>query len=184
MALEMNIQVLQTKAIEKEDENIAFRNFLNIQSSEAVDELVFTLNDRISPQINCTDCGNCCKGLMVNITDAEADNLSAHFNQSREDFDKQYVEKGETRMILNAIPCAFLSNNACTVYEYRFAGCKEFPALHLPAFTKRLFTTFMHYDRCPIIYHVVEELKLATGFISASPLTTTLATIQPNMAGI
>jgi hypothetical protein len=64
------------------------------------------------------------------------------------------------------MPCHFLNNNKCTVYDYRFAGCREFPALHLPNFTKRLFTTFMHYDRCPIIYNVVEGLKKETGFMN------------------
>jgi hypothetical protein len=50
------------------------------------------------------------------------------------------------------------------VYEDRFAGCREFPALHLPFFTKRLFTVMMHYSRCPIIFNVVEKLKMKTGF--------------------
>jgi len=96
---------------------------------------------------------------MVNIDDTEATNLAAHLQMSREQFDDKYLEKGSSMMILNAIPCHFLADNKCTVYEYRLAGCKEFPALHLPGFKNRLFTTFMHYDRCPIIFNVVEALK-------------------------
>ncbi len=97
---------------------------------------------------------------MVLISDAEADTLSEHLQQSRELFDEQYLEKGSNgMMIMNRMPCHFLSDNKCTVYEYRFEGCKEFPALHLPNFKRRLFTTFMHYERCPIIFNVVEELK-------------------------
>ena len=96
---------------------------------------------------------------MINVTEDEADRLSGHLNQSREAFDNQYLEKSHTMMLMNAIPCTFLQNDKCTVYEYRFAGCREFPAMHLPNFNKRLFTTFMHYSRCPIIYNVVEKLK-------------------------
>lgn len=97
---------------------------------------------------------------MVLISDDEADNLSTHLGQSRETFDEQYLEKGSNGlMIMNQMPCHFLSDNKCTVYEHRFEGCKEFPALHLPGFKKRLFTTFMHYERCPIIFNVVERLK-------------------------
>ncbi len=97
---------------------------------------------------------------MVLISDDEADSLSSHLGQSRKTFDEQYLEKGSNGlMIMNRMPCHFLSDNKCTVYEHRFEGCKEFPALHLPNFKTRLFTTFMHYERCPIIFNVVEQLK-------------------------
>lgn len=97
---------------------------------------------------------------MVLINDAEADALAGHLGQSRSFFDEQYMEKGSNGlMIMNRMPCHFLSENKCTVYEYRFEGCKEFPALHLPHFKRRMFTTFMHYERCPIIFNVVEQLK-------------------------
>lgn len=97
---------------------------------------------------------------MVNINNQEADNLSAHLGQSRAEFDEKYLEKGESgRMVLNAIPCHFLVGNSCSVYEHRFEGCKEFPAFHVKEFNKRLFTTYMHYDRCPIIFNVLETLK-------------------------
>jgi uncharacterized protein len=103
---------------------------------------------------------------MINVTDEEADKLSTYLSKSRPEFDAQFLEKGSSMMVINTMPCHFLNNNKCTVYDYRFAGCREFPALHLPNFTKRLFTTFMHYDRCPIIYNVVEGLKKETGFMN------------------
>lgn len=102
---------------------------------------------------------------MINVTAQEADNLAAHLQQTRAQFDDANLEKGGSMMVINTMPCHFLSDNKCTVYDYRFAGCREFPALHLPNFTKRIFTTFMHYNRCPIIYNVVEQLKIETGFI-------------------
>lgn len=134
--------------------------------------MVSRLDQRISPRINCTDCGNCCKSLMVLINDTEADNLSRHLGQSREDFDQAYLEKGSNGlMIMNRMPCPFLVDRKCSVYEHRFEGCKEFPALHLPHFKQRLFTTFMHYERCPIIFNVVEQLKDEMSF-ERDPVTT------------
>lgn len=141
-------------------ENDNFRNFLKTQPSDEVDSLVNQLNAKITPLIDCLSCGNCCHSLMINVTEEEADNLSNHLKQSRADFDDKYLEKGSSMMVINTIPCTFLTGKACSVYEHRFAGCREFPALHLPNFTSRLFTTFMHYDRCPIIYNVIEELKV------------------------
>jgi hypothetical protein len=133
--------------------------------SQELDKAVFDLSETISPKINCTDCGNCCKSLMVNIDEEEATNLAQHLGKSRDDFDEAYISKGESgRMVINSIPCHFLVEKSCSVYEHRFAGCREFPAFHVPDFNKRLFTTYMHYDRCPIIFNVMENLKLNLQF--------------------
>jgi hypothetical protein len=163
--VEINLETIAAIAAEKEIENQQFVLYLKSKDGQEIDALVLELNDIISAKIDCTQCGNCCKSLMINVSQSEADNLSAHLHQSRNEFDKQYVEKGNNgMMIINTIPCLFLHENKCTVYEHRFAGCREFPGLHLPHFTKRLFTIFMHYERCPIIFNVVEELKTITNF--------------------
>ncbi len=159
--IETDLEVISRLAVERMDENSRFQDYLKRLPTEAIDAIVYSLNEEISPKIDCTSCGNCCKSLLINVTEEEADNLSMHLAQSRKDFDNQYLEKSSTMMLMNAIPCAFLKEDKCTVYEHRFAGCREFPAMHLPEFNKRLFTTFMHYSRCPIIFNVVEGLKKA-----------------------
>jgi hypothetical protein len=70
-------------------ENLQFQNFLREMDSESLDNAVLALSNTISPQIDCTQCGNCCKSLMVNINNQEADNLAAHLGQKREDFDSK-----------------------------------------------------------------------------------------------
>ena len=161
----VDLEFIKNKAIELEAENLKFQDFLRNLDSLSLDKAVFELSEVISPKIECTDCGNCCKSLMVNIDEEEANNLSAHLGQTRAEFDEKYLDKGDSgRMVVNAIPCHFLVGNSCSVYEHRFAGCKEFPAFHVPDFNKRLFTTYMHYDRCPIIFNVMETLKLESGF--------------------
>ena len=156
---------IKNKALELEAENVQFQDFLRNLDSLSLDKAVFELSEAISPKIECTDCGNCCKSLMVNIDEAEASNLANHLGKTREAFDEAYISKGESgRMVINAIPCHFLVGNSCSVYEHRFAGCKEFPAFHIPQLKKRMFTTYMHYDRCPIIFNVIENLKLNLHF--------------------
>ena len=126
------------------------------------------LNDTVTAQVDCTACGNCCKTLMINITEEEANAVADHLDHTRAVFDEQYVEKGSAgMMILNTIPCHFLKHNKCSIYDHRFAGCREFPGLQLPFFTERLFTIFMHYGRCPIIFNVVEHMKIRLDFYSA-----------------
>jgi uncharacterized protein len=155
-----DLNYLKSFAQTKENENDRFKDFVKEIDGDEVDKRVKQLDQIISPTIQCTDCGNCCKSLMVCLNESEADALAGHLKQSREQFDAAYLEKGSSgMMIMNQMPCHFLSDNKCTIYEYRFEGCKEFPALHLPNFKRRLFTVFMHYDRCPIIFNVVEQLK-------------------------
>jgi Fe-S-cluster containining protein len=155
------------QAAGKEEENRAFMAFLRKQSSATTDALVFRLNEEIAPQIDCLQCGNCCRSLMVNITAEEVVRLADHLQLPVAQVQEEYIEtsqQGDT-MIINSIPCRFLSGNCCTIYSQRFRECREFPAFHQPGFTGRLFATFMHYDRCPIIYHVMEQLKRQTGFL-------------------
>ncbi|MFT4205373.1 MAG: YkgJ family cysteine cluster protein [Chitinophagaceae bacterium] len=159
--LQTDLAIIADEAEARADENQQFIQLLKSLDGIAVDEKVAQLNAEIEPQVDCTVCGNCCKTLMINVEAEEADRLAAHLRLSRTGFDERYLEKSEhsDRMLVNAIPCHFLEENKCTVYPYRFAGCREFPALDKPYFTKRLFTVFMHYGRCPIIYNVVERLR-------------------------
>lgn len=165
MQLQTSLSIIQQLATEKEEENSLFVSFLKQKDTNITDKQVYALNKLIEPQIDCTSCGNCCKSLMINVTEEEATRVAARLQLSRKEFDEQYLEKGGYGlMVINTIPCHFLTDNRCTVYEDRFAGCREFPALHLPYFTRRLFTVMIHYSRCPIIYNVVEALKTETGF--------------------
>lgn len=90
--------------------------------------------------------------------------MAGHLQCSSDQFKKKYVETGGSMMIMNTIPCHFLENNKCTAYTTRFAECREFPDLHKQNFKGRLFATLVHYAMCPIIFNVVEELKMEMGF--------------------
>lgn len=160
--------MVEALASEKEKENDLFSEFLSLLDTDILDQTVQELDRSVTAAIDCTQCGNCCRSLMINVSEPEANEVAAHLGKSRDIFDQQYLEKGsEGRMIINTIPCHFLSGNRCSIYAYRFSGCREFPGLHIPGFNKRLFTVFMHYGRCPIIFNVVELLKTDTGFIKS-----------------
>ncbi|MBI3883078.1 MAG: YkgJ family cysteine cluster protein [Sphingobacteriales bacterium] len=160
-----DLTIIQQLSQEREAENDAFRSFLKNQKSESVDELVHAINNEITPKIDCTTCGNCCKSLMININTQEAEALAAHLSTTVEDLKEKYIEESlQGRMIMNTIPCHFLSGTKCSVYEYRFEGCRDFPHLHQNNFSGRLFGILMHYAMCPIIFNVVEELKIQVGF--------------------
>ena len=148
-------------AEEKQAENDHFQSFLKNQNEEEIDLLIQKLNDSMTPQIDCTKCGNCCKSLMIHITAEETVQLSDHLKISVDQIKEQFIEQSEQgQMILNTVPCHFLTNTSCSIYEHRFTECREFPHLHKPHFIRRLFSTMRYYEICPIIFNVVEQLKI------------------------
>ena len=159
-APEINLLAIATIASEKEEENDAFRSFLKWQDADLVDVLVHQLNVRISAEIDCTACGNCCKTLMISIAEPERAVFADHFNINQQQAEESFLAKGMAGdTIMSTMPCIFLDNNKCSIYEKRFSDCREFPHLHKDGFTKRLFSVIYSYGMCPIVFNVVEALK-------------------------
>ena len=162
-----DLEHLRREAVDKEAENLHFRDYLRRQDGAAIDRRVHRLDAEITPRIDCTACGNCCKTLIIHTERAEHERVAARMAMEPGAWEDAYVETslgGAT--VLNHIPCPFLTGTRCSVYEDRFSDCREFPHLHRPHFTDRLFSTLMHYGNCPIIYTLVEALKVETGFLS------------------
>ena len=168
MPLITDLYTIKHIAADKEMENSHFRIFLKQQDGELVDSIVHQLNEAITPQIDCTQCGNCCRSLMINVSPEETASLALHLKMEVAVVKKKYIEISEQgQMIINTIPCHFLGISSCTIYENRFAECREFPHLHKDNFRGRLFGTLMYYAICPIIFNVVETLKEKLDFRSA-----------------
>ena len=164
--LETNLAVIARLAEEREEENWEFRSFLKGEDSSIIDEQVQRLNKEIAAHIDCTACGNCCKTFMISVEPEELKPLATHLGLTELAIKEQYVEQSsEGDYIINAIPCHFLNDNKCTVYENRFNTCREFPHLHKYGFTSRLFSIVQHYAICPIVFNVYEALKKETGFL-------------------
>lgn len=160
-----NLSEISGLSLEREIENESFKTFLLDQDGFEMDKEVQGLNAAISPMIDCTQCGNCCKSLMINVSEKETEQLAAYLQTSTTTVIKEFLEVSSNgKMVINQIPCHFLKENKCSIYDNRFSGCREFPHLHQTGFTGRLFSIFMYYPICPIIFNVVEALKTRTGF--------------------
>lgn len=161
-----NSKNISLKSKEKNEENISFVEFLKNQNSEKLDSLVFNIQNEITKTIDCTLCGNCCKSLMINVEPNDITQLSSYLKMKEEVVKEKYLETSgtSTLAIMNKIPCHFLNENKCTVYEARPSECRVFPGLDLPHFQKRLFAFFIHYETCPIVYYSIEMLKTKLNF--------------------
>jgi Fe-S-cluster containining protein len=161
-----DLSFIASEGEQKEDENDHFLRFIQRQSGAELDEAVHRINKEVSNAVDCTECGNCCSSLMINVKAEEIGPLAEHLKEPESKVLEMYVEESLAgNLFINAIPCHFLKEKKCTVYTHRFAECRDFPHLHKDGFKERLLGTLLHYGRCPIIYNVVEQVKIETGFL-------------------
>ncbi|CAN5766113.1 YkgJ family cysteine cluster protein [soil metagenome] len=160
-----DLAIINELALTREKENNNFRSFIKELDTDETDKVVHDINDRISSEIDCTQCGNCCKSLMINVTGEETIALAAHLQMDVAQVKEKYIEESLGGvMIINTIPCHFLKDKCCTIYENRFTECRNFPHLDKPNLSNRLGNTMMYYGMCPIIFNVIETLKTNLGF--------------------
>ena len=151
MQLEINIKTIKEIAKQKKDENQSFHSFLKELDSNKVDAIVHKLNEEITPQISCLECGNCCMSLRPIATNEEL--IKYVEEKNIEDF--KYLE---------SFKCKHLDDKKCTIYLDRYDECKEFPYLDRDKFVSRIVGVLQNYEICPIVYNVFEQLKIETGW--------------------
>ena len=163
-----DLNFIATVSLGKDEENDHFLRSLRASDNLELDILAHEVNTVVSAAIDCTKCGNCCRSLVINVTNEEVALLAEHLKMSPESAKEKYIEESQQgNCFINTIPCHFFSGTKCSIYEHRFTECRDFPHLHKPGFKARLPGTIMHYGRCPIIYNVVEEMKVRLGFFEA-----------------
>ena len=158
-------EFIKKQAEVSEEENDAFRLYLKGLDSDELDKKVLEINNFVTSQIDCKACGACCRQLMINVTEEEKIAVANHLNISPLQLKDEYLEESmQGKLIINTIPCHFLTDSKCSIYANRFTECRAFPHLHESNFKGRLFGTLVHYAMCPIIYNVIEQLKIEVAF--------------------
>jgi len=96
------------------------------------------------------------------LTDADIKRLASHLvltvKQFRADFIKTESEEGKA-FEFNTMPCPFLQDNRCTVYDCRPRDCQSYPHLHKKDFVIRMNQAYDNCSVCPIVFNVYEGLK-------------------------
>jgi len=140
--------------------NFRFRSFLKSKDEDRLDRTVKDLFQFYSSKIDCTKCGNCCTQLKPIIQDSDIKTLAPITNKSIQDFKRDYlVTDEEGDMHLKDLPCPFLIDKKCSVYDSRPEDCRSYPHLHKDEFVSRLFGVIDNYSICPIVFNVYEDLK-------------------------
>jgi Fe-S-cluster containining protein len=114
---------------------------------------------RVWSEVDCTRCGNCCAEMQLQVTDEDVRGLANALRLKPGEFRAQYTEKHrDGRRYMQDVPCPFLQDRRCAIYEARPSRCRGFPYLH----TNIRGDMSGALDRapyCPIVFNVLEELK-------------------------
>jgi Fe-S-cluster containining protein len=156
-----DLKKIEALSYERAEKNVEFAQFLKAQNPERMDELVKKIAVQVASHIDCTQCANCCKALIVAPDYRDISELASHFQMSTLDFKKKYMKKDlDGDMVMKQKPCPFLKNNKCSVYASRPQLCRNYPYLDKGNVLATLNRTLGNLYVCPIAFNTFELLKL------------------------
>jgi Fe-S-cluster containining protein len=163
--LETDLSKIKQLATYRINENFRFRTFLKGKDGVKVDSIVHRLHKDIAAQIDCTLCGNCCCQLKPELHEKDIEKLSQIETITPENYIAGYCEKDDYGEIyLKTIPCRYLEGKKCSIYESRPKECRRFPYTDENEFISRLFGMISFYELCPIVFNLMEILKVELRF--------------------
>lgn len=118
------------------------------------------LHEQAFEQVDCLQCGNCCKGYSPRFKTPDIKRIARHLRMKEGDLIETYLrldEEGD--YVMKKTPCAFLGHdNYCSIYEVRPSDCARFPYTDEDVLLKRPSITLKNSSFCPAVYYVLEKL--------------------------
>jgi Fe-S-cluster containining protein len=153
----------------KVEENRDFRRYLTARHYR-IEELQ-QIAAEVQEQIDCTQCGNCCRHSIVTVNAGEIAQIAGYLGCEPGQVVRQYTVPDPDSHTLrqlasNSDGCVFLDGNLCTIYDVRPKACRDFPCLTLHERTLggRLSSLSRWASLCPIIYNALEAYKHVVGY--------------------
>ena len=147
-----------------------FRYFLTRLETvkpKGLDKIALEVNKEVWAETDCLACANCCKTMTPTFTPKDIKRISAHFNQTPDEFKTKwlYKERGTGDMMNKKQPCQFLNlkDNKCSIYEIRPDDCSGFPHHTKKHFTDWVRVYKQNVEYCPATYKLVEKMLERVG---------------------
>lgn len=146
-----------------EADNLVFKKFLRQKSTSEVQTLAEEISIAVEKEIDCTQCGNCCRKLKPGMSNAEACRLSELSEMPSDAFFQQHLLNEGDHCYMKNKPCYFLHGNICSIYDERPESCRDYPHLRSGHF-KYKRSIWINYAVCPIVFNTIEIMKIRTGY--------------------
>jgi len=153
-------------------ENWQFRSFMMCYcriSSARLNTLAARLGNDAAAQMECLDCGACCRETIIPLDDEDIAALAQATGLSTAAFRERYVRTTEGHeQAIDGHPCPFQEGTRCTVYEVRPKVCRGYPYIG-GDIRSRTIGILERAQPCPIVFEMVEQLKRRLGFRQLHP---------------
>jgi uncharacterized protein len=151
-----------------EQENLEFRTFVKADldlSDYRLHGIVQQATQEVWAHIDCRTCANCCKTRHPVFSRAEVQRIADYLGMTPAELRALYLEvdREAAKYVTRQLPCPFLQDNLCSIYDVRPSVCAGYPHLHRN-FRNRLWQTIDNAETCPIVFNVLERLKGRLGF--------------------
>lgn len=159
MNYDLNL-IRQKSAGEQKENKKLFKQLRKVKVSH-LDGMIHQLHVHYMSQVNCLDCGNCCKSISPAVKDADITRLAKHMKIKPSELTERYFQLDEDGdYVFKSQPCPFLGDdNYCSVYEARPRACREYPHTDRVKIHQILDITFRNISVCPVVYEIVQDLK-------------------------
>jgi hypothetical protein len=148
----------------KKEHQGAVKRLRKIRSGE-IEALMEELHRRAFDEIDCLDCGNCCRSLGPRITERDLTRLAKIQGFSAAAFCETFLRRDEDNdWVFKSMPCPFLGeDNYCFVYENRPRACADYPHTEGRQVRSRLGELVKNAPVCPAVFLVLEGIAEETG---------------------
>jgi Fe-S-cluster containining protein len=160
--MNFNLEQLPKQAEQVKKENKKYFSNLKRRTPKNLDYVMQELHEETFEEIDCLDCGNCCKTTSPIFTEKDIERISKHLKMKVADFTKTYLQRDEDDfMVLKSAPCTFLdeSDNTCFIYDVRPKACAEYPHTNRKKFIQITDLTIANTAICPATLTIIEKLK-------------------------
>ena len=154
----------------RREENRRFADYIRSSrvSPRRLDDWFRWLYRVYSAKIDCGICRNCCQRLWMFMREEDIRDMAYYLVMDERKFKNTYLVKSLCGYELPA-PCPFLGEEGvCTVEDCRPLSCREFPFAERPGRARDILAILDHARVCPIVYEILERLKVETGFLPQS----------------
>ena len=145
----------------KQEVTFDFLNWLKWNKDpDQVDRIAQESHEEVFSQIDCTKCANCCKTISPQVSKTAIKRISSFLGIKENEFIEKYLQKdNENKFEMNALPCPFLKDDKCSIYEIRPKDCRDFPHTNKKEFPTRRYMHTGNIEVCPAVYHILETMK-------------------------
>ncbi len=157
----MDLHLLPDKARKAEKETRTFFKNLKKSRLRELDDVIHELHEEEFANIDCLECGNCCRTLGPRITDKDIDRIARILRMKPAELINTYLRIDEDNdYVFKEMPCPFLgSDNYCSIYGEHPKACREYPHTDRKKFYQIYGLTIRNAETCPAVFNILEKLK-------------------------